>query len=342
MFTIDVSDSERRHLKDYKRKAKQILVQAKAEAVLLASRGVDWGTIADFVDRKESTVAQWLREWSQARMASIVTGHAGNLNASKLTAAQRSEVQSVLAQPPSDVGLPDGFWSVPALAAWLDTRFEVTYESASSYQFLLRFAGLSFHQPQPFDKRRAPDPDIDARMDAIREQIAPALADPDHLVFAADETRLCHEAITRRAWYAKGTKTKLLVDRERDAQSYLGFLDQNTGDCHLHALSWQNGTTIAAALRDLVADNPGKKITIIWDNAAFHRAKEIRDLLGEGNPLENIHLIWLPPYAPDHNPIEHVWKDAKDNIANFQRVNFDQTCEAFETHIANRKFKYTL
>jgi len=42
-----------------------------------------------------------------------------------------------------------------------------------------------------------------------------------------------------------------------------------------------------------------------------HRSKELRTLLGSGKEFEHIHFIWLPPYAPDYNPQEHVWKVAK-------------------------------
>lgn len=58
--------------------------------------------------------------------------------------------------------------------------------------------------------------------------------------------------------------------------------------------------------------------------------------------LERVHLIAFPPYAPDENPIEHVWNDAKDKIANFQRETFAETKSAFVSHITGRKFKYKI
>ena len=342
MRRIEATAEERRILKDYKNHAPHILMRAKASAVLLADAGVDTGVIAGFCDRKESTVAEWLRQWGRTRLASIYTGHAGNLNASKLTAAQLAEVKGVLGQPPSAQGLPAQFRAVPDLKAWLHARFEVVYESPASYHYLLRLAGLSFHQPAPFDRRRGPERQVEERMEQIRAEIAPALKDPDHLVYASDEVRVDQEAIVRRAWHERGAKTKLLVDRQRQAQSYIGFLDQNTGRCELVAVEWQNSQTIAAAVAQLVDAHPGKKITIVWDNASWHKSKHLRSLLEKGKPLERVHLIAMPPYAPDHNPIEHVWKDAKQNIANIQRHTFDLTTQAFEHHIANRTFHYHL
>lgn len=337
-----LTSEERDLLRDYKDQAPYALMRRKAEALLLLDRDVDPAIVADFVGRRPSTVATWLRDWRTERMASIYTGHAGNLNRSKLTAAQREEVAAVLADPPGDQGLPGQFWSVPALEDWMSAQFDVVYESRSSYHFLLRHAGLSFHKPEALDKRRADEAAIDARITEIRTEIASDLEDEDTLVFAADEVRIDQEAITRKAWCTKGEKTIIAVDRNRQAQSYIGFLDQNSGAVELERLAWQNGETILAALQTLAARHPDRKIVIVWDNAAWHKSKIIRAELAEGQTLENIHLIAFPPYAPDHNPIEHVWGEAKNDISNIQRDEFGQTMLAFEEAITSRAFPYRI
>ena len=342
MKPIDVDQSEWELLLQYKRQSQMILVQAKSEAILLASRGIDLKTIADFVERQPSTVEEWLTCWRNKRLSSIFTGHQGNDNASKLTPEQKTEMLKVLAGPPSNHGLLDQFWSPPALANWLEAEFGVTYESPSSYHFWLHLAGLSFHKPDKLDQRRADDQQIDARMTEIRAQTAPLLADPDWLVYAADEVGIDQEAITRRAWLKQVARTIVKVDRARKAQSFIGNLDQHSGHCELHRLAWQNTTTIIESLKRLVADHPGKQICVVWDNAAWYKTKDLRQLLAVDQPLADVLLIAMPPYAPDHNPIEHVWKDAKDNIANIQRHDFTQTVEAFEAHIASRTFHYKL
>nr|WP_275542148.1 hypothetical protein [Corynebacterium glutamicum] len=114
----------------------------------------------------------------------------------------------------------------------------------TTYHLLLRHAGLSFKYPQVFDQRRSSNIDINARMDAIRDEIADALEDPDQIVFAADEVRVEHEAEVRKAWVHKNSPTMLGVDRVRQAQSYIGFLSQATGEVDLMWLTWPNTDTI--------------------------------------------------------------------------------------------------
>lgn len=188
---------------------------------------------------------------------------------------------------------------MPDLAAWLEARFDVVYESDTSYHFLSHAAGLSFHKPEPFDKRRADESVIEERLARIREDIAADLTDPQTLVYAADEVRIDQEPILSRAWYARGAKTKLLVDRQRGAQNYIGFLNQNTGECELQRLDWQNAPLILDALHELVDAHPGKKITIVWDNASWHKTKLIRDQLGNRRTLAGVRLVSFPPYAPE-------------------------------------------
>ena len=219
MDRVVVSDDEWAVLQCYKHQAPYRLMRLKSEAVVLLSKDVDTAVVAQVVERTPETVRSWARAWNRYRLASIHTGHAGNLNASRLTATQRQEVAGVLSRPPSEQGLPIGFWDVPHLAAWVYDHFEVEYASAASYRFLLHMAGLSFHRPEAFDQRRPPQADVDQRMSQIRSEIVRKWSDPEVMVVCADEVRIEHEAIVRRAWIRRGDAARLEVDRRRQAQS---------------------------------------------------------------------------------------------------------------------------
>ena len=84
----------------------------------------------------------------------------------------------------------------------------------------------------------------------------------------------------------------------------------------------------------------GKKIAIVLDNASFHHAKDLSALFAPGQALESITPIYLPPYAPDHNPTEHVWNAAKGHVANFQRDSPEETFSEFMSYVRNREFDY--
>lgn len=86
----------------------------------------------------------------------------------------------------------------------------------------------------------------------------------------------------------------------------------------------------------------GQEIRPPHNGQVRHRSKKLREHLGEGNVLANVHPVWLPPYAPDHNPIERVWNEAKAEISNRQRLFFEDTYIGFETFIASSTFSYRI
>lgn len=316
-----------------------VLVHLKAEAVMMASLGVDVAVVAKIVDRAPETVLGWLDAWQVSRLESVVTGHAGNQNAAKLTVEQKGQVRELLATKPSEQGIRAEFWDVPAVKELLSIRFDVEYDSDSSLHLLLKFCGMSFKLPDPFDKRRD-EQGITERMAEIKVQVTALLAD-GYEVFCADEVRVEHEAETRRMWLPAGVRTKINVDRERSAQSYFGALSLRTGKVHLERIEGQQNTEQTVhVLARLQRTHPDKKIAIVWDNAGWHKSKELRKLFAEGQVFESITTIHLPPYAPEHNPVEHVWNHAKGAIANFQREEPALTFSAFEDYIRGREFQY--
>lgn len=336
---INISGLEGQLLKQYAKSAPLVLVRFKAQAVLLASNGVAITTIADVMDKKPRTVELWLRNWYERRLGSIFTGHQDNNNASKLTPEEKEEIQQALQSPPSDFGLPKEFWDVPQLKQYVSAQFGVVYECDQSYHFLLKFSNLSFKYADTFDRKRD-EGFIETRMKAIAAELAPLLADDTWEVFACDEVRMDQEAIIRRAWLTRGEKTVIKVNRNKESQSYIGFLNQKSGICETFEIPWQNSEEVLKACKVFLEHHPNKKVCIVWDNAAFHRSKAIREALAKDGVLERVHLIAMPPYAPDHNPIEHVWGVTKQAIANRQYDTFEDTKTAFDEYIKSRAFEF--
>jgi len=46
---------------------------------------------------------------------------------------------------------------------------------------------------------------------------------------------------------------------------------------------------------------------VVMDNARFHRKKSLERIAA----FFCLKIIWLPPYSPDKNPIEHTWANLK-------------------------------
>ena len=54
-----------------------------------------------------------------------------------------------------------------------------------------------------------------------------------------------------------------------------------------------------------------KDHVIIMDNAAFHKKEVLYQIVKKYSQ----ELIFLPPYSPEYNPIEHTWSALKRKVA---------------------------
>ena len=297
------------------------------------------GIIAEMVERAERTVQEWLADWQATRMCSVLTGHAGNQNAAKLTRDQKQELKKILAQPPSRTGVHAEFWDVPAIRDVVKILFDVEYQADSSYQLLLRLCGLSFKLPDPFDKHRN-EKAITRRMTEVKTQVK-ALLDAGWEVYTADEARPEHEAETRRTQPPKGQRTRPSVNRQKTSQSFLGALPPTSRTVTPYPIEQnQNTEQTILALERLQRETEAGKIAVVLDNARFHHAKALTALYEPGRLLERITPVFLPPYAPDHNPVEHVRNAAKNNTANIQHETPEETLGASASYIASRTFDH--
>jgi len=62
-----------------------------------------------------------------------------------------------------------------------------------------------------------------------------------------------------------------------------------------------------------------KRLNIVLDNYRVHKTKLVQQVA----EILNINLIFLPPYSPDLNPIEDIWRKIKNilSINNYKDAN---------------------
>jgi len=77
----------------------------------------------------------------------------------------------------------------------------------------------------------------------------------------------------------------------------------------LHADANITATRVVRFLRNLCAQIQ-KPLIIVWDRSNTHRAKVVTRFFERRRKL---HREFLPPYAPDINPVEMVWSYLKSN-----------------------------
>lgn len=345
LYAINLSNEEDSLLEQHYKTSGVGLVRERAHAILLSSEGKNVPEIAIILRRAENTIREWINSFNKTRMSSIFAKYGNNENASKLTNKQKQQIKETLNKPPSEYGLPKQFWNVPLLKKYIRAEFGVVYESERSYHFILKYSNLSFKLPDTEDIRRD-EHLIEKRIKEIRDEIKPFCENENCEILVSDECRIDWESEIRKAWIKKGEKTIIKIYRNNEYQNFIGFLDLKTKKPYLFKLNWQNQEEIIESLKKLkkffLKKDKNKIICLIWDNAKWHKGKLIRKELSKEGCLSNFHLINFPPYAPDKNPQEHIWKYAKEKVANESLESFKDTIDQFRRVVLSRNYDYEI
>ena len=126
---------------------------------------------------------------------------------------------------------------------------------------------------------------------------------------------LNQETKTKNIWYKRGEEPIIEAKRKGESQNFYGVLNMKTGKCTAMAVDKQDSKITIKFLKKLLKIYQSRKIFLIWDGASWHKSKEIREFLSETNKGKTkIELFNFPPYTPEFNPQEHVWKALRQKI----------------------------
>ncbi len=115
-----------------------------------------------------------------------------------------------------------------------------------------------------------------------------------------DEGRFGLKPVLGRAWYPKEIQPIQMV-----MPRYLNFylysaVNPMTGEEFTLFIPWVNTEMMNLYLAHLRCAIKKRKILLVWDQAGWHRSKDL--VVPEG-----IEIIPLPPYSPELNPAEKLW-----------------------------------
>ena len=137
------------------------------------------------------------------------------------------------------------------------------------------------------------------------------MSDPHVDLWAIDEVHFQQHGSRCRMWIPPETKDPVLLHHPtRRSIGYFGAVRLRDGKFFFRRETGKfNGATFFAFLQDLyrVSTREGlRRVVVITDNARYHHARLHRSW--RQKHADRFVLDYLPPYSPDLNPIERVWK----------------------------------
>jgi transposase len=124
---------------------------------------------------------------------------------------------------------------------------------------------------------------------------------------------LNQETKVKNIWYFRDRQPIIEAKRKGESQNFYGALNMRSGKCTARATDKQNGETSVKFLKKLATIYQNKKIFLIWDGAGWHKSREIRKFL-KTSIGRQFDLFNFPPYTPEFNPQEHVWRNLRQHV----------------------------
>jgi len=250
--------------------------------------------------RSRATGYLWLRRWNNSGLEALTPEPRKGM-APKLPPEKQEELKQMLQK--------QGYWTTKEAKAQLEKNLGVNY-SLRSVCRLLRRLGMRYAKPYPRDYRRPNDAEakLKSALEVSMEKLEDLEAEENVLVGFLDECSPQSCANTARVWsFGKATIVKDTTKYRANTfgfyapfgRSVVGFKENSKKE------------SVCSFLKEIRECNPEKKILLVLDNFSSHKAQVTREKAEELGVL----LTYLPPYSPDLNPIEQVWRCLKREMS---------------------------
>lgn len=123
-----------------------------------------------------------------------------------------------------------------------------------------------------------------------------------------DEAGIDNRLYREHARAPRGQKVYAEIPgKKRERVSVIGALMEGTFIAPFTFEGGCNADVFNVWLEAVLLPTLSKGTTLVMDNAAFHKSPKTRELIEDFG----CHLLFLPTYSPDLNPIEHWWHKIK-------------------------------
>jgi transposase len=167
------------------------------------------------------------------------------------------------------------------------------------------------------------------------------------IVLFIDECHLLSGDVCGYVWGRTDTRIEVPLKNEKERQTYFGALNYQTKEFTIKSYPAGNGESTVEFVKYLQEKHNQVKIVLIWDGASYHRFGEFRDFLEKVNnetPADErkINCILLAPNAPQQNPVEDVWLQAKNFLRKYWHLcqSFRAIKVVFEFFTDQEKFNF--
>jgi transposase len=297
------------------------LVQRKMEALWLKSNDLPHGLICKLTDISEKTLTRYLTEYNEGgvektqeirfrRPKSQLTEHEGTIK------------EYFMKNPPATI-------KEAAFRMKEITGIERGLTQVGKY---LKSIGMKLRKVALIPAKA----DAEKQMAFKKKNLEPRLKEAKHgkrALYFIDASHFVYAAFIGSLWCFARLFIKSPAGRQRF--NVLGAIDPITLNIvTVMNTTYVNALTVCELMQKIAILHKDLPVTLVLDNARYQRCKLV---IAEAQKL-GIELLFLPPYSPNLNLIERVWKFVKRKcLYSKYHENFDLFKSAIVDCLSNRK-----
>lgn len=314
---IELDEETKLKLRKLRKKERDVRRHTKLSVILNLARGLSYSEVAAIFDLDDSTIYRYAELYQSKPLEEYLSdsyvAYQGKLNEAQ-KAALVAEVEA------------NFYLTAKQVSKWIQDSYSIQL-SPSAIARLLGQLGFSYKKtklvPAKADaaKQEAHIKDFEALM---------ANKPADTLVFFNDGVHPQHNTRSECAWIRKGKEYEMPSNPGRNRLNITGAVNaEEPTEVVVVEQEMVNSQSTILVWEEIEEKHPDKQIIHFCDNAAYYKSSVIKAWLG-AHPRTTVRF--LPPYSPNLNPIERLWKFMKkqainsyyyDTIGEFRRGVFD-------------------
>ena len=297
-MTIRLSQKEADQIKQLHRTCKQRKHADKLKAILMLDDGFSCVEVGNILLLDDDTIRTYRNTYLSHGAESLLSdnnkGTTSYLTAVQLDALEKHVTNNV-------------YTDSKGIVVWIGNNFGICY-SCSGIHALLSRLGFVYKKPvlTPCKANIKKQEEFVEHYKALKEN----LKEQDQIYFM-DGVHPQHNTIASYGWIKKGQTKHLKTNNGRKRTNINGALNLSTKELVYVEDERINSQTMIALLTLILDKQKEGKIYIILDNAGYYHSIVVKEFLKE-NP--RIVLKFLPPYSPNLNIIERLWKILKKKV----------------------------
>jgi transposase len=290
-----LTDQQRAELRAQHKQQRDRRICDRIKAVLLFDKGWSCEQIAEALLISEGAIKNHMSEF-QAENKLIPKGGG---SAEKLTETQSKALSAHLQE--------HVYLYVKDIAAYIYSVWKISY-TISGLRNWLRRHNFSYRKPS-LVPGKANAKDQEAWL-AEYEKLKLNLLSTETICFT-DGVHPTHNVQPAYGWIKKGEPKSIPSTSGRSRLNIAGAIDILNHRVHIREDKTLNASSTIAFFQQLEAAYPTMdKIHVFCDNASYYKNKEVHGYLERSKLV----LHFLPPYSPNLNPIERLWKWMKEVV----------------------------